>query len=240
MLVLITRAIEDGLALQAELLGHEISSVLAPMLSIEFFNPVEEPDEPVQAYLVTSRNGAEALARYTESREKPVLAVGAATAERLAHLGFEAVESADGDAADLAALARSRLDPDAGPLFFLSAEIVAGDIEGALSADGFDLRRIIAYRGVPERILARDVETQMRAGEIQGVLFFSPRAGRTLISLVEQAGLASFCDEITAYCLSDAVADAVSTMPWAAVRIAVKPNKGDLIALLAAPCHKDA
>lgn len=240
MRVLITRAIEDGLALQAELLGHEVSSVLAPMLSIQFFNPVEEPDERVQAYLVTSRNGAEALARYTESRTIPVLAVGSATAERLAHLGFEAVESADGDAADLVELARNRLDPAAGPLLFLSAEIVAGDIEGALSTAGFDLRRIIAYRGVPERILARDVEAQIRAGEIQGVLFFSPRAGRTFVSLVEQVGLASFCDEMTAYCLSDAVADAVSTMPWAAVRIAGKPNKGDLIALLAAPCHKDA
>ncbi|WP_339855160.1 uroporphyrinogen-III synthase [uncultured Nisaea sp.] len=238
--VLITRAIEDGLALQAELLGHEISSVLAPMLSIEFFNPVSEPGEQAQAYLVTSRNGAEALARYTEDRAAPVLAVGAATAERLADLGFGTVESADGDAADLAALARSRLDPAAGPVLFLSAEIVAGDIEGALTGDGFDLRRIIAYRGVPERILARDVETQMRAGEIQGVLFFSPRSGRTFVSLVEQAGLASFCDEMTAYCLSDAVADAVSTMPWAAVRIAAKPKKGDLLALLAAPCHKDA
>ena len=103
--VLITRAIEDGLALQAELLGHEISSVLAPMLSIEFFNPVSEPGEQAQAYLVTSRNGAEALARYTEDRAAPVLAVGAATAERLADLGFGTVESADGDAADLAALA---------------------------------------------------------------------------------------------------------------------------------------
>ncbi|WP_193173779.1 uroporphyrinogen-III synthase [Nisaea nitritireducens] len=238
--VLVTRAIEDGLALQAELLGCDIDAVLAPMLSFEFFNPLAEAEDPVQAYLITSRNGAEALARYTESRTVPVLAVGAATAERLAYLGFESVESADGDAADLAALARSRLDPAAGPLIFLSAEIVAGDIEGALSADGFDLRRIIAYRGVPERILARDVEAQIRAGEIQGVLFFSPRAGRTFISLVEQAGLASFCDEMTAYCLSDAVADAVSTMPWAAVRIAAKPTKGDLLALLAAPCHKDA
>lgn len=238
--VLITRAIEDGLALQAELLGRDISAVLAPMISIEFFNPVEEPDEPAQAYLVTSRNGAEALARYTGSRTTPVLAVGAATAERLAYLGFKTVESAEGDASDLAALARSRLHPASGPLLFLSAEIVAGDIEGALSADGFDLRRIIAYRSVPERLLARDVEVQMRAGEIQGVLFFSPRAARTFISIVEQAGLASFCDEMTAYCISDAVADAVNTMPWAAVRIAAKPNKGDLLALLAAPCHKDA
>lgn len=240
MRVLVTRAIEDGLALQAELLGHDVSSVLAPMFSIEFFNPVEEPDEPVQAYLVTSRNGAEALARYTESRTIPVLAVGAATAERLTDLGFEAVESADGDAADLTALAQRRLDPAGGPLIFLSAEIVAGDIEGALSAAGFDLQRVIAYRGVPERSLDRDVEAQMRAGDIQGVLFFSPRAGRIFVSLVEQAGLTSFCTELTAYCISDPVADAVGEIPWQAVRVATKPTKGHLLALFAAPCDEEA
>ena len=238
MRVLITRSIEDGLALQAELLDCDIRSVLAPMLSIAFLNPEPEQVDHVQAYLVTSRNGAEALARYTEGRDTVVLAVGAATAERLANIGFRNVESANGDANDLVALVRSRLDPDAGALIFLSGEIVAGDIEGVLSADGFDIRRIIAYRGVPERILARDVETQMRSGDIQGVLFFSPQAGRTFISLVEQAGLASFCDEMTAYCLSDAVADAVSAVSWAAVRIAAKPNKRDLLALLVARRRK--
>ena len=41
MRVLVTRAIEDGLALQAELLGFDVTSVLAPMLSIEYFNPVD-------------------------------------------------------------------------------------------------------------------------------------------------------------------------------------------------------
>lgn len=240
MRVLVTRAIEDGLALQAELLGFDVTSVLAPMLSIEYFNPVEEPDDPVQAYLVTSRNGAEALARYTANRTIPVLSVGAATAERLTRLGFETIESADGDAADLTALVRRRLEPAGGPLIFLSAEIVAGDIEGALSSAGFDLRRIIAYRGVPERSLAHDVEAQVRAGDIQGVLFFSPRAGRTFVSLVEQAGLASFCTEMTAYCISDAVADAIGEIPWEAVRVATKPTKGDLLALFAGPCDKEA
>ena len=238
MRVLITRPIEDGLALQAELLDCDISSVLAPMLSIEFLNPELELVDHVQAYLVTSRNGATALARYTESRDTLVLAVGAATAERLANIGFRNVESANGDADDLVALVRRRLDPDAGALIFLSGEIVARDIEGVLSGDGFDLRRTIAYRGVPERSLAHDVETQMRSGDIQGVLFFSPWAGRTFISLVEQAGLASFCNEMTAYCLSGAVADAVCAVPWATVRIAAKPNKRDLLALLAAPCQK--
>ena len=44
---------------------------------------------------------------------------------------------------------------------------------------------------------------------------------------------------MTAFCLSEAVADNVGALPWASVRIAVRPTKTDLLGLVTALCNKD-
>lgn len=240
MRVLVTRALEDAQPLAAELAVDGIEAVLAPMLSYEFLEPLADPELRPAAYLVTSRNGAEALARYTRDRNSPVFAVGEATAERLRGHQFEAVESADGDAAALVSLVARQIQPDAGPLCFLSAETVAGDVEDRLRQGGYTLRRIVAYRSVPAASLPDEAAARMRAGEVAGVLFFSPKTGRAFVDLVTLAGLTASCSDMTAYCISDAVAESVAALPWAAIRVAPHPRKRDLLALLAAPRHKDA
>ena len=58
-------------------------------------------------------NGARALARATQRRDLPVLAVGDATARAAREAGFESVTSAGGDVGDLAPLAAARCAPSA-------------------------------------------------------------------------------------------------------------------------------
>lgn len=239
MRVLITRAVEDARALAEDLAAVGIESVLAPMLSCTFLDPKPDPALRPAAFIVTSRNGAEALVRYTQERSVPVYAVGDATAERLRQRGFETVESAAGDAAALVELIGRRMEPDGGPLAFVCAEEVAGDVEGTLRARGFDLRRIVAYRSVPATGLPREAETALRDGTLDGVLFFSPKTGRSFVSLVENVALTACCEGMTAFCLSEAVAGSVAALPWSAVRVAERPTKMDLLGLLTALCNKD-
>src|SRR5689334_25386119 len=81
-----------------------------------------------QAVLLTSANGARALAEASEQRGRPILAVGDTTASTAEGLGFSAVTSASGDGAALAELARERLDPKDGPLLHVSGREVAADL----------------------------------------------------------------------------------------------------------------
>ncbi|UUX48519.1 uroporphyrinogen-III synthase [Nisaea acidiphila] len=233
MRILVTRALEDAQDLADELSADGIESILAPMLSVEFLEPRAAAADVVAAYAITSRNGAEALGRCTTDRATPVFAVGEATAERLREHGFAKVESANGDAAALAALIRRRVEPEAGPLVFLSAETVAGNLEAGLLDAGYDLRRIVAYRSEPAHELPREAAEALRKGQLDGALFFSPRTARTFVSLVEGAELTASCNGMTAYCISDAVADSVRALPWSAVRVAAAPTKRDLLSLLA-------
>ena len=65
--------------------------------------------------------------------------------------GFARVESAGGSVDDLVRLARERLRPEAGRLLHVAGSDVAGDLAGALRADGFAVDRARALRGAPGR-----------------------------------------------------------------------------------------
>lgn len=245
MRVLVTRPFEDAQALRDELAAMGVAAVLAPLTRIDFLEVPPEPVAGYQALLLTSRNGADAAGRAALDRSIRVFAVGEATAEQARGHGFGHVESAGGDVADLAALARARLDPAAGPLLFIGAEILAGDLEGALTAAGFEVCRVVGYRTVaveclPEEAMAALAEGTLAEGTLDGALFFASSAGAAFVSLVEGAGLTASCGGMTAYCMSASVAESVAGLAWKEIRVANAPTKGHLLALLADPCHKDA
>src|SRR5690606_36300514 len=58
----------------------------------------------------------------------------------------------------------------------------------------------------------------------------SPRTARAFVTLAEQEGLAESCRHLDVLCLSRAVADAASTLPWRAVRVASRPEQAALLA----------
>src|SRR6185295_1983303 len=102
-----------------------------------------------QAVLITSVNGARALAEANEQRSKPVFAVGDTTAATAEGLGFTSVVSASGDANALSELIRQRLDPATGPLLHVSGAEVAGELAPA----GFEARRVVLYEAQEAKAL---------------------------------------------------------------------------------------
>jgi uroporphyrinogen-III synthase len=86
-----------------------------------------------QAVLVTSGNGARALAAHTPVRDQWLFTVGDATAKALRELGFLRVESARGSATELAELVQRRCDPSRGSLLHVRGDVVASDPSVSLS-----------------------------------------------------------------------------------------------------------
>ena len=134
-----------------------------------------------QAVLLTSANGARALAEASEQRSKPILAVGDTTASTAEGLGFAAVVSAAGDGAALADLVRQRLDPKNGPLLHVSGADVAVDLGEALAprrlrgpaaSSLYEAREAEAPAGVGAR------RAEARALDV--ATFFSPRAAQAV------------------------------------------------------------
>ena len=170
--VLLTRAVEQAVGTAARLRALGYGVVMAPLVRIVRIPARIHPR--AQAILVTSRNGAEALAAATPARTVPVLAVGEATAAALRDAGFSDVHSADGDAQGLAALALRRLDPAHGPVLHARGAEIRRSPLVDLRATGFEVAEAILYR-------TEDIGTlPPLAATCDTALVYSPGSARRL------------------------------------------------------------
>ncbi|MAG98327.1 MAG: uroporphyrinogen III synthase [Rhodospirillaceae bacterium] len=234
--ILNSRPLEDAAALDTALRarGHEV--VAAPLLEIHQLPDAELDLVGVQALLATSANGVRALAariaRGNKARELPLLAVGDATAHCAKDLGFSDVSSAGGDVDDLANLVRRQIVASAGPLLQAAGTAQAGDLAGLLGDAGYELRRAVLYEARTAETLPALAQEALAAGTLDGALFFSPRTARTFVKLVRAAELATSCQDLGAYCLSNAVAEAAGELSWRRIGVAARPEQAALLELI--------
>lgn len=233
MRLLVTRPEPDA-GREAELLaarGH--NPVLAPLLKIEFRNAAL-PLDGAQALVVTSRNALRGLAAHpdlAETLKLPLFAVGDATARAARELGFANVTPGPGTGADLAALIAREVEPERGALVHLAGETLAFDLEAALAAQGFAMRKAVLYRAVPVRALPAQALDLIAARRLDGVVLMSPRTATTFAALIAEHGLVTQAKSLVCYCRSEAVAEAVAPL-GCEVRIAARPREEDILALL--------
>src|SRR5476651_2105765 len=224
MRVLITRPEREATALATALSQRGHVPVIAPLFRLDVLHPpagFAEALAACQAILLTSANGARALAQASEQRSKPVFAVGDTTAATAEGLGFTSVVSASGDAAALGALVREKLDPAKGPLIHVCGVDVAGD----LSPEGFEVRRFALYEAREVASLPASAEAALQARALDAATFFSPRASAVFARLADKAGLGDACRAVTAVAISPAAAEPLKDLPFQTVRIAARPTR---------------
>jgi len=232
MRVLITRPAEDAEALGQALtrLGHEV--LAAPLLEIEQVRGADLNLAGVQALVVTSANGVRAFAARSLVRTLAVYCVGDATARQARELGFQTVESANGDVCALARLVTEKCAPGDGALLHPAGSRLAGDLAARVHRAGFEYRRAVLYSATRATALPRTAHAALVAGHVDGVVLFSPRTGQTFARLVDLAGVGKHLKAVNAYCLSPAVASTIDTLSWQTVCVAAHPDQASLLALL--------
>jgi uroporphyrinogen-III synthase len=226
---LVTRPHEDVESLTAALATRGVEALVEPLIEIHYQAPEALDVDGVQAILCTSANGVRALARASGERGVPLLAVGDATAARARAEGFGSVESAGGDVGDLARLAGAILRPENGPLLHVAGNVVAGDLVGLLSAQGFTVERRVLYEARAAAALSPAAVGSLRAGAIAFALFFSPRTAAIFVRLAGVAGVDECCAKVTAVSISGAADAVLAGLPWHDRRIAERPNQPALL-----------
>lgn len=195
--VLLTRAAEQAAGTAARLRAKGYGVVVAPLVRIERLPARITPG--AQAILVTSRNGAEALALATPARATPVFAVGDATAAALRAAGFAQVRSADGDAQTLAALVMRSLDPAGGPVLHARGADIRRSPLTALRRNGFATAEAILYRTediatLPSAAVSCDTAFVYSPGSARRLAAaMSPRAALDIVA-ISHAALAPLHD----------------------------------------------
>ena len=232
MRVLIIRPEREATALATALIGRGHAPVIAPLFRLEILRPPPEFAAALaacQTVLLTSANGARALAEASEQRAKPILAVGDTTASTAEGLGFAAVVSAAGDGAALAALVRRGLDPKKGALVHVSGVDIAFDLAQALAADGFEVHRFALYDAREETVLPESARAALEARSLDAATFFSSRAASVFAKLVDDAGLTDSLRGVTAIAISPAALEPLAALPFKATVAAARPTRQSVL-----------
>jgi uroporphyrinogen-III synthase len=156
----------------------------------------------------------------------PVFCVGDATGAKLREAGFTRVESAAGDAEDLARLILARRLP--GLHVLAVGERHGLSLVSRLREAGITAVRRKVYTVTKLQSLPEDVREALAAGSWQAALFYSAETARAFARL-NPPGTAG----MAAYVLSGNVAQGLEGLPWARIHVALAPTEADLMALLA-------
>jgi uroporphyrinogen-III synthase len=233
MRLLVTRPEPDAGRTAAKLtaLGHE--ALVQPLLTIVFNPPPSDVSQPA-AILITSQNAVRALARWPQVADWmtiPAFAAGPATARALVELGFRDVRSGGRDAETLAETVLATLRAHAGPLLYPAARDRAGALAGGLTAQGYDVRTVEAYRADPVARLEPAVRTALADGSIDGILLYSRRTAKALLVVAEAEGIAASLVRPDYFVISDHVAEIVRDL-GTTIHVARRPDEDRLLALI--------
>ncbi len=230
MHLVVTRPPEDIGPLQTRLeaMGHTV--LPAPMLEIVDAGSAI-PSRRYQAVLVTSANGARAIARHGQRDAvvgAPAVTVGPASAAAAREAGFAMVETAEGGNVEaLIAHVIATRDPSAGPLLYASGDVTTGDLSRACPRTGSPWT-VVLYKAVAAKALAEDVDAVVRQHRADAVMLYSPRTARTWIDVTERSGLHPALETVRHLCISANTADAVrDALPQAPVSIASHPTEAE-------------
>lgn len=210
-----------------EALPGRFTPLIAPLIEIVEDDPYL-PVDGAQALLFSSAQGVQSFAARSPIRNLPALCVGDRTAQVAAALGFSA-ESAQGDAAALAQLAASSYLPDGGHMLYLRGNPAAGDVAGALMAEGIPTEEVILYHQRPLALCqaAQDV----LAGRQQCIIpVFSQNAGLRLREALAEAP-PMIAPIIVA--ISDAALAPCADLQGAALHVAAQPSADGVLHALA-------
>jgi uroporphyrinogen-III synthase len=203
-------------------LGHE--ALVDPLLAVTALEAVIDLTG-VSALAFTSANGVRAYAALTKDRTQRVFTVGAATAQAAKVAGFRDILSAEGDVAALSARIAARRRDLPGIVLHAGAAEPAGDLVGALSADGMQARLLPLYDTVP---VPPQVETLAALPDLDIALLHSAKAARALAVVLRRAP----APNLRAFCLSPAVAKPLSRAKISEVVRAAMPIETSLLNLI--------
>ena len=224
--VLVTRPEPEARETADALSARGIESLRWPLTEIHLTAPRVEVPANTQALLFTSINGVRAFALLSAGRELPVLAVGERTGAEARRAGFGSVETAEGDVESLARLA---VRHGTRRMFHAHGREVAGDLAGALAAQGITVARQVLYAAEETGPAPGDVFAALEAGDIGIVGIWSPRNARILTRrLVDLAPAARAA--VSAVAISEAAAMALHGFGFAAVHVAPAPSGGAILA----------
>ena len=220
MTLFITRPRPDAERTCAVLAEAGINAAPAPLMRIEpTGTPLPETDsDTVLAF--TSANGVRAW-QERAGANRPAFVVGEATARAAEDAGLYVEAIAGGDVDQLFALLQEKAAGRS--ILHVRGVHGTGDLARRLKETGLKAEAAELYEAKAVTSLPADLAKAVREGS-HAIGVFSPRTMRLFVDLASDAGLKPALANMTAYCLSQAVAEARGNTQFGHVEVAEAPQ----------------
>jgi len=234
MRLLVTRPEQDAAPFTDELraLGHE--PVLQPLIELRALDFDAAELENTDALIITSGNSLRALdhaGAIARLARFPVYCVGDATARRARHSGLQKPVAVEDTGERLAATIVASATP--GTRFVhVAGEHLAFDIVGELTRHGMPSRSLAVYAMEAVESFKPEVAEMIERGTLDGVTLLSPRTAEIYVSLCHTHGLAEYAKKLRYFCLSEGVAQRLSSLSADHVYVSERPNRKALLDLV--------
>lgn len=230
MAVLITRPERASAhtARRLAALGHEV--VVEPLLDLHFMPPERLVPPVPDAVIITSSNGARAVARHPDLPHLlplPLWTVGARTSAAARELGFTDLRGEALDAAGLGVLLGAE---PAQRFLYIAAENRSADF--AVLAPQHEVDVCVVYRATPRTAFSPETVAALKGGRITSVLHYSRRLAGTYLMLAEAADIRAESLRPRHLCLSENVAELLRAVHVPAIQVAAEPREDALLMLL--------
>ena len=231
MRILVFRPSADAERTAEALRARGNEPILAPLFSVSRL-PEPHPEGPFEAIVLTSGNGAPALADLpADWRELPVFTVGERTAEGAREAGARDVRIAGGDRNALVTLV-TEMFPAPARLLLIAGRDRHEDVETRLKAAGYEAVTWVGYVAEAAKALPENAVTALREGKADAALHYSARGAATFLALAKAASLSEQALEPTHFCISAAAAEPLIAAGAGTVLVAEYPEEQALLAAL--------
>ena len=210
-------------------LGREV--LVEPLLDLHFMPPNRLVPPVPDAVIITSSNGARAVARHPDLAKLthlPLWTVGSRTSAAARELGFEILRGEAPDAVGLGALLGAE---PAQHFLYLAAENRSADF--AVLAPRHTVDVCVVYRATPKHALSAETIAALKSGGVTSVLHYSRRLAETYLALTDAAGIGAEALRPRHLCLSEQVAAPLRAAGAREIEVSAEPREDALLALLA-------
>lgn len=230
--VVILRPVDECAEISDEIKIRGFDPFAEPIITIEYID-ADYPDFDENTPLIfTSANGVRAFAQKYVDRTQQIYTVGRNTADEARLCGFTKVESANGNAADMVNLFTKPLKISGKCPLYVRGEAVSSDLKSIFAKKYLNISEIIVYRSNLADNLSINLLKSLDSEKITAIMFFSVRGSRNFVQLIEQYGRVRTLKTIKALCISDAVVNCLSALPFQEVVVADQPDRYGMIKLL--------
>ena len=197
--------------------------MVEPMLSIEFLQINALDLSVYDGVIITSQHSGQV---YTGVRGQslPVFSVGSS---------YEGCELSAPTAGELAAAICTHYPHQQLRLLYLRGKHVAFDMKGELEVAGYQVDDIVCYEACAAERFSLEFLSDMEAGNIGAVSFFSKRSAEIFLQLAKNSQVFDGLRGIKALCISKAVLEYVYPVSGDDALCAVTPDAQGMSALIA-------